>query len=283
MEPDRYKFKDRKRLVMLVSLVLISLVTLLMLRLFIFPADSPELSIPDDIQEYATYRVINKYPHDSEAFTQGLIYLDGFLYESTGLYGSSSLRKVQLETGEVLQSIPIDKTFFAEGLAHWNGKFFQLTWREQIGFIYDKERFLKTADFTYGGEGWGLTQDGNSLIMSNGTDKIQFLDPDSLKAINVISVSDNGRPINNLNELEFIDGEIFANIWQTDHIIRIDPLTGKVKGWIDLKGLLDDEKSFKKADVLNGIAYDDENDRLFVTGKFWPYLYEIVLVNVEQE
>lgn len=283
MEPYCYKFKDRKRLVILVSLVLISFVTLLVLRLFIFPADSPELSIPDDIQEYATYRVINKYPHDSEAFTQGLIYLDGFLYESTGLYGSSSLRKVQLETGEVLQSIPIDKTFFAEGLAHWNGKFFQLTWREQIGFIYDKERFLKTADFTYGGEGWGLTQDGNSLIMSNGTDKIQFLDPDSLKAINVISVSDNGRPINNLNELEFIDGEIFANIWQTDHIIRIDPLTGKVKGWIDLKGLLDDEKSFKKADVLNGIAYDDENDRLFVTGKFWPYLYEIVLVNVEQE
>lgn len=230
-------------------------------------------SIPEDIKPQMTYEVINAYPHDPQAFTQGLIYLDGWLYESAGLYGQSSLRKVVLETGEVLQQVNLPEGYFAEGLTSWNESLVQLTWRESVGFIYDRETFSQIGQFTYETEGWGLTTDGERWIMSDGTARLTFLDPQTFNVVDTITVQDEGIEVQRLNELEFVCGEIFANIWQTDSIIRIDPQTGSVTGWIDMRGLRPED-----TDVLNGIAYDPEQDRLFVTGKLWPWLYEIRLI-----
>lgn len=224
------------------------------------------------------YRVVNAYPHDSRAYTQGLIYRDGVLYESTGLNGRSTLRKVRLETGEVLQEHRLEAKYFGEGLTDWNGRLIQLTWQTNVGFVYDLATFKPVGQFTYPGEGWGITHDGTRLIMSDGhpNGQLRFLDPASFTERGRLTVRDQGRPVSNLNELEFVNGEIFANIYQTDRIARIDPASGRVTGWIDLAGLLAPADR-AGVDVLNGIAYDAAGDRLFVTGKLWPRLFEIRL------
>lgn len=223
------------------------------------------------------YNVINTYPHDRNAFTQGLVLLDGKLYESTGLYGSSTLREVDLTSGTVLRSVAVPSQFFAEGMTVFQGKIFQLTWQSQTGFIYDPGTFNLLGQFSYTGEGWGLTHDAQHLIMSDGTDQIRFLDPVTFQVVNAIHVRDDqGRPVTKVNELEYIGGEIYANIWQTNWIARIDPVTGGVVAWIDLTGLL---PAGTQADVLNGIAYDGASGHLLVTGKFWPSLFAITLSN----
>ncbi len=224
-----------------------------------------------------TYTVVNTYPHDAGAYTQGLVYRDGFLYESTGLTGRSSLRKVKLETGEVVQREAIDRRYFAEGLAEWNGKLAQLTWQSGIGFLYDRASLTLTGTFKYAGEGWGLTYDGTRLILSDGTETLRCLDPQTFKEIGRIVVTDGTFPVRGLNELEFVQGEVFANIWHSDRVVRIAPSSGQVTGWIDLKGLLPEGYRLDPEAVLNGIAYDSGHDRLFVTGKLWPKLFEIKL------
>src|SRR5262245_8294409 len=224
-----------------------------------------------------TYEVIKAYPHDATAFTQGLVFNQGVLYESTGLNGSSSLRRVELETGKVLKKIEVPAQFFAEGLALFNGRLYQLTWQTQRGFVYDLDSFNKLREFSYTGEGWGLTRDAHSLIMSDGSSRIRFLDPDTFEVQRVITVQDDGRDVIQLNELEYIKGEIYANIWMNDRVARIDPQSGRVNAWIDLSGLLPAEARPDPGAVLNGIAYDETSDRLFVTGKLWPKLFEIKL------
>jgi len=225
-----------------------------------------------------TYEVVAAFPHDPSAYTQGLVTHDGALYESTGLNGQSSLRKVDLRTGKVLKSIPLSKKYFGEGLAIFQNRIFQLTWLNHTGFVYDFDTFGRVAEFSYEGEGWGLTQDGRSLILSDGTDKIRFIHPLTFKTERVISVVLDGRRVTNINELEYIHGEIYANIWQQDILIRIDPANGAGLGLIDLTGLLPEKSAGETDNVLNGIAYDEKKDRLFVTGKRWPKLFEIRLI-----
>ncbi len=222
------------------------------------------------------YRVVHAYPHDPMAFTQGLIYLDGFLYESTGLNGRSSLRMTELATGKVLQKQPVGPQYFAEGMTNFGGKLYQLTWQNGKAFVYDRFSFKLLKEHTYTGEGWGLTNDGKRLILSDGTAQIRFMDPTTFAVTGKITVTDQGRPIDRLNELEYVRGEIYANVWQTELIARISPTTGKVLGWIDLTGLLTPAEA-QSVDVLNGIAYDAKQDRLFVTGKLWPKIFEIKL------
>jgi len=225
------------------------------------------------------YAVVRSYPHDPSAFTQGLVFLDGVLYEGTGMNGQSGIRKVRLDTGEVLQSRPLDAKHFGEGIVVWKNEIVQLTWRSGMGFVYDRETFEPRRSFSYAGEGWGLTHDGTRIIMSDGseTGTLRFLDPQTLRETGKLIVRDGSGPVKNLNELEFVKGEIYANVWQTERIARISPRTGQVIGWIDLTGLLD-RREAPGADVLNGIAYDAKRDRLFVTGKWWPRIYEIQLV-----
>jgi glutaminyl-peptide cyclotransferase len=224
-----------------------------------------------------TYTVVAAFPHDPSAYTQGLVFHDGALYESTGLNGQSSLLRVDLRTGKVLKSIPLSKIYFGEGLAIFQNRIFQLTWLNHTGFVYDLDTFRRVAEFSYEGEGWGLTQDGRSLILSDGTDKVRFINPAGFKTERVISVSLNGKRVTNINELEYIQGEIYANVWQQDILIRIDPANGTVLGLIDLTGLLPEKSADETDSVLNGIAYDEKKDRLFVTGKRWPKLFEIRL------
>jgi len=243
---------------------------------------SPAATRTEEFTPVMTYEVLNIFPHDPQAFTQGLVYHEGYLYESTGLYGGSSLRKVELETGEVLRKVDLSEAYFAEGLALYEDRLFQLTWREGTGFIYGLEDFSLIDQFVYQTEGWGLTHDGERLIMSDGTNNLYFLDPNTLQITKTLEVTFMGEEIVRLNELEYIRGEIYANIWQTDYIVRIDPTTGDVLGWIDLGGILPEDLR-GGTDVLNGIAYDQEGDRLFVTGKFWPQLYEIQLIPVPAE
>ena len=233
---------------------------------------SPTNSIPT-----YTYEVIHVRRHDPGAFTQGLVYRDGVLFESTGLNGQSSLRRVDLKTGEVLKRVDVPSRYFAEGLAALNGKLFQLTWQNQKCFVYDLESFQLEKDFTYQGEGWGLTTDGHWLIVSDGTDQLRFLDPNTFEEKRKISVVARGQPVYRLNELEYVKGEVWANVWGTDLVVRIDPATGKVTGVIDFTGLLAAEERDENTDVLNGIAYDPAGDRLFVTGKRWPKLFEVRL------
>jgi len=223
------------------------------------------------------YQIVHTYPHDPSAFTQGLIFLDGVLYESTGLNNRSSLRKVQLETGKVLQQQQVPGEYFAEGLVNWGSDLLQLTWTSKIGFVYDRATFTVKRRFAYAGEGWGLTKDSARIILSDGSSRLRFLDPKTLQQTGSLNVTDRGRPVTELNELEYVQGEIWANIWQTDRIARISPFTGIVAGWIDLSGLLKPADK-ASADVLNGIAYDSATNRIFVTGKLWPKLFEIKLV-----
>lgn len=221
------------------------------------------------------YEVVNSWPHDTNAFTQGLVFLDGKLIESTGQQGMSSLRSVEIQTGKVLKKVDVPEPYFAEGIALLNNKIYQLTWEHRVGFIYDAQTFQKSGEFTYSGEGWGLTTDGRSLILSDGTNRIRFLDPDSFRATKTIAVMDGKTPVSQLNELEFVNGEIYANVWHDDRIAAIDPETGRVKSWIDLRGLLRPGEAPGTEAVLNGIAYDPASNRLFVTGKLWPKLFEI--------
>jgi glutaminyl-peptide cyclotransferase len=226
-----------------------------------------------------TYQVVRVYPHDPKAFTQGLLYTDGHLYESTGLNGRSSIRMVELSTGMVLRQFDLLPEYFGEGLTDWNRSLVQLTWKTGTAFVYDRFTFKITRTFQYEGEGWGLTHDATTLIMSDGSSVLRFLDPKSFREIRRISVHDEqGRPVEQLNELEYIRGEIYANIWHADKIVRISPRTGKVLGWIDLSGLMDKSQLPDADAVLNGIAYDARGDRLFVTGKLWPKLFEIRIV-----
>lgn len=223
------------------------------------------------------YQLVKSYPHDRQAFTQGLVYLDGFLYEGTGLNGQSSIRKVRLENGEVVQQRRLDEKYFGEGIAVWGKTLVQLTWQSEVGFVYDLASFDPLKTFGYRGEGWGLTHDGTRLIMSDGTPVLRFLDPATFKETGRLTVKDGVVPVDDLNELEWVKGEILANVWQSQRIARINPKTGQVIGWIDLSGLLSPREAVG-TDVMNGIAYDTAGDRLFVTGKLWPRVFEIRIV-----
>ena len=226
------------------------------------------------------YQIVHAYPHDPKAFTQGLVYVDGHLYESTGLNGRSSLRMVDLQTGRILQHHELAAEYFGEGLTNWGSSLVQLTWKAGTAFVYDRFSFALQRTLHYPGEGWGLTQDGKSLIMSDGSPVLRFFDPRTFREIRRLSVVDeNGQPVLDLNELEYVRGEIYANVWHTDRIARISPRTGKVLGWIDLSGLIDKSQLSDPDAVLNGIAYDSRFDRLFVTGKLWPRLFEIKVVH----
>jgi glutamine cyclotransferase len=234
------------------------------------------LPLPPQAPVYG-YQVVRSYPHDPNAFTQGLLYRNGFLYEGTGLNGRSGIRKVKLETGEVVDFKAIPEQYFGEGIGEFGGSLYELTWQSEVGFVYNFSTFAQTRTFNYPGEGWGLTSDSKRLIMSDGSAQLRFWDPATLKELGRITVHDANGPIDRLNELEYVKGEIFANVWQTERIARISPADGRINGWIDLTGLLSSRER-QGTDVLNGIAYDEKGDRLFVTGKLWPRLFEIKLV-----
>jgi glutamine cyclotransferase len=222
------------------------------------------------------FKVVRSYPHDTQAFTEGLLYRDGVLYESTGLNGKSSIRKVDLATGKVLQSKDIPPQYFGEGLAAWGDTLVGLTWQTQTGFVFDLKTFELKSQFAYPGEGWGLTHNGKELIMSDGTSTLRFLDPKTFLEVRRVKVTADGIAVDQLNELEMVEGEIYANIWHTNTIARIDPANGKITGWIDFSKLYPDAgKGYNSENVMNGIAYDAEKKRLFVTGKLWPKIYEV--------
>jgi len=249
------------------------------------PETPEEPEVPDDPEpepltplDYR-YMILNTYPHDKTAFTQGLAFQDGVLYEGTGLYGSSSLRRVDLQTGTVIQNISLNASFFGEGITVFEDKIIQLTWKSKIGFVYNKTTFELLQTFNYSTQGWGITHNGSFLIMSDGTANLYFIEPDTFETVGQVEVFDN-EPVTALNELEYINGYVYANVWTEDKIVIINPETGQVTGWIDLKGINDAEKTDIDA-VLNGIAYDQNNDRLFVTGKMWSKLFEIKPILVD--
>lgn len=237
---------------------------------------SPAATPPATPPTYG-FTVVARRPHDRAAFTQGLVFHDGALFEGTGGNGESVLRAVDLDTGAVRRQVALAEEHFGEGIAIFDGKVWQLTWQSGRGFIYDLRDFRPLGEFAYDGEGWGLTHDGQSLIMSDGTPRLRFLDPRTAEVVRTVEVRDERGPVANLNELEYVRGEVYANVWQTDRIARIDPASGRVLGWIDLTGLLPAAERDETTDVLNGIAYDPATDRLFVTGKRWPALFEIRL------
>jgi len=224
-----------------------------------------------------TYRIVRSHPHDPAAFTQGLHLVDGQLYEGTGLHGESTLRRVELRSGRVLQRIDIEPQYFGEGIAVVGDRIVQLTWRSGVGFVYDRTTFERQRTFTYTGEGWGLTYDGRRLIMSDGTDSLRFWDPETLAETGRVRVRDGDLPVSQLNELEYVDGVVYANVWPTDRVARIDPDTGQVTGWLDFSGLLTPSERARGVDVLNGLAYDPATGHLLVTGKLWPWIFEVAL------
>ncbi len=224
------------------------------------------------------FRVVAEFPHDATAFTQGLVFADERLYEGTGKKGESSLRRVELTSGRVERFLPLDSSYFGEGIAILDGKIFQLTWQNRLGIVYDQQTFNPVSTFRYTGEGWGLTHDGKHLILSDGSATLRFLDPKSFQVVRRLNVRVANGPVDKLNELEYVKGEIYANIWYSDRIARISPESGEVLGWIDLSTLYPAHLRPTQEDVLNGIAYDEANDRLFVTGKNWPKIYEITVV-----
>lgn len=223
------------------------------------------------------WTLVKSYPHDRDAFTEGLFFLDGSLYESTGMPGQSDIREVRLKDGRVLRRVRLEPRYFGEGIVNWRDRIVSLTWRHRTGFVWDRARFARLASFAYEGEGWGLTQDGRQLIMSDGSAELRFLDPETLTETRRVTVTWNGQAVDQLNELEFVKGEVLANIWHDSRIARIDPETGAIKGWIDLTPLLRKVKARDPEAVANGIAYDAAGDRLFVTGKYWPKIFEIRL------
>ncbi|MDP1853186.1 MAG: glutaminyl-peptide cyclotransferase [Candidatus Omnitrophota bacterium] len=239
------------------------------------------LNLDTPKQKNYSYKIVNIYPHARDAFTQGLVFEDGILYEGTGLNGRSSLRKVDLKSGNVLNIHKLPDEFFGEGITVCEDKIIQLTWRSNTGFVYDKYGFNLIGKFSYPFEGWGITYDGRHLIASDGTDVLHFLNPDNFKEEYAIKVYNNDGPVSGLNELEYAQGKIYANIWRTGYIVELSPKTGRVTGRIDLSGLLAPYKADKPVDVLNGIAYNNENGHLFVTGKLWPKIFEIELVRTK--
>lgn len=265
------RFHQRSRLLLIVALSLASLQCNGSANTNVPPKDPAENAV---VANYG-YQIVNVWPHDPNAFTQGLVFLDGKLLESTGQEGSSSLRSVELQTGKVLKKVDVPIPYFAEGIALLNNKIYQLTWQHRVGFIYDSQTFQKIGEFNYSGEGWGLTTDGKSLILSDGSNRLRFIDPSSFQVTKTIAVLDGKKPIAELNELEYVNGEIYANIWHDDRIAAIDPETGRVKAWIDLTNLLPAGDVQDPEAVLNGIAFDQAGNRLFVTGKLWPRLFEI--------
>jgi glutamine cyclotransferase len=251
--------------------IVLSVVTLILL------SNSPVNTEP----VHYTYDIINVYPHNETAFTQGLVFEDGVLYEGTGLYGHSTLRHLELETGKTLQLYALPSKFFGEGITIFDDEIIQLTWQSNRGFVYDKYSFEVLQEFSYPAEGWGITNNGSRLIMSNGTAILQFLDPETFQQVGQVEVYDvDTGPVTMLNELEYIHGEVYANIWMEERIAIINPQTGQVTGWIDLEGIYD-LKNQNTDNVLNGIAYDEKGDRLFVTGKRWSQLFEIKLIPLE--
>lgn len=228
-----------------------------------------------------TYEVVNTFTHDPQAFTQGLVFEDGVLYEGTGLVGSSELRKVELETGNILQTHKLPDEFFGEGITIYGDRIIQLTYQSNVGFVYDKQTLELLREFSYPTEGWGITHDGKHLIMSDGSPMLYFLDPETFAQVHRMMVFERDAPVWGLNELEYIDGQIYANVLPTERIARIEPETGQVIGWIDLSGILTVQGYSEPVDVLNGIAYDATNSRLFVTGKFWPKIFEIKLIHAK--
>ncbi|RJQ14997.1 MAG: glutaminyl-peptide cyclotransferase [Nitrospiraceae bacterium] len=227
-----------------------------------------------------SYRVVSVYPHDRKAFTQGLFFEDGILYEGTGLHGESALRKIKLESGAVLKTVKLPQEFFGEGITALGNRIIQLTWRSHTAFVYDKDSFRLLDKFDYPTEGWGVTYTGRHLVMSDGTENLYFLDPETFKEIRRVRVFDERGFVIRLNELEYVRGEIYANVWPTNRIAKIDPKTGRVTEWINLDGL-PPVNDYDNRKALNGIAYDEKGDRLFVTGKLWPYIYEIKPVPAE--
>ncbi len=258
---------------------IINLVMLLLMSVLFLSPTKRHQTNPAPVYSYS---IVNVYPHDPTAFTQGLVYDDGVLYEGTGLRGQSTLRKVELTTGIVLQLHELPDEYFGEGVTLYDDKIIQLTWQANVGFVYDRNSFLLLDKFYYEEEGWGITFDGSRFIISDGTATLHFVDPATFTETGRVEVRDENGTVDNLNELEFINGEVFANVYLTDRIVRIDPQSGKVTGWIDLSGILPPEDRSRQVDVLNGIAYDAENDRLFVTGKLWPKLFEIKLHQANQ-
>jgi len=265
----------------LLVIFIVGLFALLGTAFVFYCSNLPESPVPSnsDVIPVYTYNIVNTYPHDPDAFTQGLVFEDGVLYEGTGRFGHSTLRRVELETGGILQIHELSEQFFGEGITIYGDKIIQLTWKSNIGFVYDKDSFELLQEFNYSTEGWGITHDGTRLIMSDGTSTLHFLDPQTFEEIGQLGVFDNDGPVTRLNELEYIQGEIYANVWQTDRIARIAPGTGRVVGWVELGGLLTTEDLTEPVDVLNGIAYDAKTDRLFVTGKLWPKVFEIELIS----
>lgn len=232
---------------------------------------------PPPIINY-TYNIVKTMPHDTSAFTEGLTILDGKLYESNGQNGASDVRIVDLKTGAVKNSVKLDAQYFGEGMTILKGKIFQLTWQNHQGFIYDENTLAKLGDFAYTNEGWGLTNDGRFLIMSDGTNAITYLNPETFQVQKIVYVYDKGQPLPNINELEYIKGVLYANIWHTDKVVEIDPALGEIIGWIDFSGLRSPEAQQNQEAVLNGIAYDSASDQLFVTGKLWDKLFEVKLI-----
>jgi glutaminyl-peptide cyclotransferase len=247
------------------------------------PASAPGANAQDAPQQVPvySYEVVASYPHDTAAYTQGLVFRDGLLYESTGQYDKSTLRRVELKKGKVKKKIEVPGQYFAEGMTILNDKIYQVTWQSEKGFIYDLKDFKLEREFTYQGEGWGLTNDGQFLILSDGTNQLRFLEPQTFQVTRTVSVFDDKQPLGNLNELEYIRGEIYANVWKTDRIVRLDPQTGRILAWVDLTGLRPEETLNNGENVLNGIAFDEEHDRLYVTGKRWPKIFEIRLKKAE--
>ncbi len=267
----------------LLLLILLTLVATMALRAPILDAQTDSDSAGTSSIPVFGYKIIKTYPHDTSAFTQGLVYDGGVLYEGTGEYGQSSLRRVDLDTGQVLKQTSLAGTLFGEGVSVWKDRLIQLTWRSGIGFVYYKENLTKVEDFKYQTEGWGITSDGKNLIMSDGTEVLHFLDPETFNEQRQIKVEAEGEPVKGLNELEYVKGEIYANVWPTNWIVILSPETGKVNGAINLQGILqkgDAQQDGKKVDVPNGIAYDPDGDRLFVTGKLWPRVFQIELMAV---
>ncbi len=260
-------------------------ITLLVLSLLVSLSDTGFAQfggIPSNFRgsPVQSYDVINSFPHDATAFTQGLVIHEGILYEGTGHFGSSNLRLVDLATGDVLKQIDLSEMAFGEGITIFDGKIYQLTWRSGICYIYDLDSFERSGEFFYEGEGWGITHDGTHLIMSNGNAELKFIDPLSYRVVKTVPVWDRDGVVNGLNELEYIDGEIFANILPTDLIARINPDTGEISAWIYLEGLLDETSEEIRSEVLNGIAHDSNTGKLYLTGKYWPRLYEVEIIDV---
>jgi glutaminyl-peptide cyclotransferase len=254
-------------------------VTLVVLALLYLPCFAAECKLPRSKPSVLKYQVIATFPHDPNAFTQGLVYLDGMLYESTGQYGRSSLRAVQLQTGRVLQNRALSPNVFGEGLTAWKSNLIQLTWKAQTAFVYDRFSFQELRTFKYQGEGWGLTADRTELIMSDGSAYLRFIDPNSYKEVKRLLICDNGQPVSSLNELEYFNGQVYANVWHTDRIARISLHDGQVTGWLNLHALVVTTQPRDPEAVLNGIAYDPVGKHIFVTGKLWPKLYELTFTD----